>query len=86
MNKKEHNELIEKLRSLGATKNCPRCGNNQYDVPDSYGEIVIRPYLNKESSETKTISFVMVICDKCGYIAQHAITSLGYPDKEPDYD
>lgn len=86
VNKKEHIELIEKLQKLGATKNCPRCGNDSYDVPNTYGEITTRPRLNEASTGKRIISYVILICDKCGYIAQHAITALGYPSEEPKYD
>ena len=75
MDQKRKEEISEALSSKRADRPCPRCGNSQFEVVAEFSII-----LEEKSTYTlggRSIPTVIVACDKCGYIVQHALRVLG---------
>ena len=77
MNKEKKEEIIELLAKKGAVLPCPRCSNRTFVFIDGY----LNQSLQKEVSSGMIIGgpslpSVATICDKCGFISQHALGAL----------
>jgi hypothetical protein len=85
MTPEEKGKIIAKLNEVGAQLPCPRCGNQQFSLVDGYfanqiqqtvGDIVI--------GGGPMIPSVIAICNKCGFVSQHALGSLGLLPPQPE--
>ena len=70
------NECVEALNSKGVKLPCPRCGSNKFSV---VGEsiIAINEDPNVISIGGPSVPTILVACDNCGYVTQHAQGPLG---------
>lgn len=75
MDQKRLNELVIALTAKGVSRPCPRCGNSKFSI---IGETNIP--LQEDPSVFAvggpSIPTVIVACDSCGYITQHATMVL----------
>lgn len=72
-------EIIDALNQKGVNRPCPRCGNNSFSTA---GETLLSLQdLSKQPAAFviggQSIPAAIVICDRCGYITQHALVPLG---------
>jgi uncharacterized Zn finger protein len=69
-------QVVRVLQSKGVNKACPRCGHMKFSV---IGETLIPLHENPNSFVIggPSIPVVIVACDNCGYITQHASVPLG---------
>lgn len=67
---------IKALTEKRVDKPCPRCGNQKFSV---IGETFIPLQDNPNAFQIGGFSIptVIVACDNCGYITQHAQVTLG---------
>lgn len=79
MDKKRLDELVIALTAKGVNRPCPRCGNNKFSVVGETS-ITIQEDPNVFAIGGPGIPTVIVACDSCGYITQHATMILA-PDK-----
>ena len=75
-------QITKALHERGATKPCPRCGNDTFTLVDGY-------FLQNVQAELETIRFggqtvpsVAVVCMQCGFISHHALALLGLSPEE----
>ncbi|MBL4886328.1 MAG: hypothetical protein JKY95_17580 [Planctomycetaceae bacterium] len=74
--------VIKALEDAGAELPCPRCGNSTFMIADGYISNPLQDDLETMKLLGKSIPTIVVICEKCGYIAHHAIGVLGlFPPK-----
>ena len=81
MDQRRIDKIVAALNRKGVNQPCPRCSTNNFSV---IGESEI---LIDQSSRPKgllayglpeiTMPTVIVTCDNCGYISQHAQVALG---------
>ena len=75
MDKARFEKLAAALNREGATRPCPRCGNNEF-------QIVGETFLNLQQDPNAItlggpgVPAVMVGCSKCGCLFQHAVNLL----------
>lgn len=72
-------EAAEALRQKGATEPCPRCGRTRFSVLGEGSVDVLPPSTGILRSAVKNwsqIPTLLVVCDNCGYLAQHAQATL----------
>ena len=70
------NECIEALNSKEVKLPCPRCGSNSFSiVGESFISINENP--NTVTIGGPSVPTILVACDNCGYVTQHAQRSLG---------
>lgn len=75
-------EIIKVLDELGAKLPCPRCGNPHFILIDGYFNQTIQPELQGIVLGGPSIPSVVVACNKCGFLSQHALGVIGLLPKE----
>ena len=76
----DKHRIFDALRERGAGS-CPRCQDSQWTVSE-YSMIEVQATMARHTSETTTIPSIMIVCEHCGFIAQHALQPLGiWPDR-----
>ena len=72
----EKNRIIQALEKAGAILPCPRCGNQTFSLVGGYFNQFVQPKLAGIIIGGPSVPSVAVICDRCGFIAQHALGTL----------
>ncbi|OGH05860.1 MAG: hypothetical protein A2W22_05400 [Candidatus Levybacteria bacterium RBG_16_35_11] len=75
-------EIIKALEKQGARLPCPRCGNQQFILIDGYFNQTIQNELQGMLIGGKSIPSVVIACNRCGFLSQHALGILGLLPKE----
>lgn len=71
----DKHRIVAALKSRGAGS-CPRCQNSQWTVSE-YARIEAQSTMKRNSTEKTIIPAVMIVCENCGFISQHALQPLG---------
>lgn len=71
----DKHKIVAALKARGAGS-CPRCRDSQWTVSE-YSRIEVQATMDRNSAERTTIPAVMIVCEHCGFIAQHALQPLG---------
>lgn len=77
MDQKAKDEILITLSSKGVNHPCPRCGNGVFTLVDGYFNEMIQPNANTLNIGGHTIPTVLTVCNRCGYLSQHALGVLG---------
>ena len=75
----ERQRIINALTERGATRPCSRCGNPRFALLDGYFSELLGDGLNFNFGGP-VVPSVVLACEKCGYIVQHALGVLGLLD------
>ena len=67
--------IVSALKSRGAGS-CPRCDDSQWTVSE-YSRIDVQATSERNGTSGASIPAVMIVCQHCGFIAQHALQPLG---------
>ena len=67
--------VVSALKSRGAGS-CPRCDDSQWTVSE-YSRLDVQETSERNGHGHTTIPAVMIVCQHCGFIAQHALQPLG---------
>jgi ribosomal protein S27AE len=78
----QKDKIIKALTERGANQPCPRCGNDAFTLLDGFFNQVIQSDPKGIVLGGRTIPSVVVACNRCGYLAQHALGVLGLLVKE----
>ncbi len=79
----DKHRIVAALKARGAGA-CPRCSNSQWTVSE-YSRIEVQATIARDTAERTTIPAVMIVCENCGFISQHALQPLGiWPSSEAD--
>ena len=79
---REKKEILKALEERGAKLPCPRCGNQSFTVIDGYFNQTIQTALKGMVLGGPSVPSVVVVCNRCGYLSQHALGVLGLLPKE----
>ena len=60
------------LENARVEQQCPRCTNDTYHFFTGYIDVSAQPPIGQSS-----LQVAVLICKRCGFIAQHALPSLG---------
>ena len=71
----DKHRIVAALKARGAGA-CPRCRDSQWTVSE-FSRIEVQATMDRNTSEKTTIPAVMIVCEHCGFIAQHALQPLG---------
>lgn len=81
LNDDQKREIMEILNKRGAKLPCPRCKNRNFAILDGYFNQPIQKSLPRSATdminEGPFISSIVVVCTRCGYLSQHALSVLG---------
>ena len=79
----DKHRIIAALKARGAGS-CPLCRDSQWTVSE-YSRIEVQATMDRNTDERTTIPAIMIVCEHCGFIAQHALQPLGiWPHTEAD--
>jgi hypothetical protein len=79
----DKHRIIAALKERGAGS-CPRCRDSQWTVSE-YSRIEVQATMERNTAERTTIPAIMIVCENCGFISQHALQPLGvWPHAEVD--
>ena len=76
----DKHRIVAALKARGAGS-CPRCRDSQWTVSE-YSRIEVQATMGRNSVEKTTIPAIMIVCEHCGFIAQHALQPLGISDHQ----
>lgn len=79
-------KIAEALEKSGLNLPCPRCGNEDFFIADGYIVHILQENSFKHSLEGAGLICVAVICQKCGFISEHSLGTLGIVDEIREYD
>jgi hypothetical protein len=71
----DKHRIIAALKMRGAGS-CPRCRDSQWTVSE-FSRIEVQATMDRNTAEGTTIPAIMIVCENCGFIAQHALQPLG---------
>ncbi|HEX9084224.1 MAG TPA: hypothetical protein VF836_05770 [Gemmatimonadaceae bacterium] len=71
----DKHKIVTALKARGAGS-CPRCNDSQWTVSE-FLRIDVQATMDRDSMERSTIPAIMVVCEHCGFISQHALQPLG---------
>jgi hypothetical protein len=74
--KEDKQRIIEALKAR-VTEACPRCGNRGFALADGYFNQTIQTGFGSLVVGGPSIPSAVTICDRCGFISQHALDVLG---------
>jgi hypothetical protein len=75
----DKHKIVAALKIRGAGS-CPRCNDSQWTVSE-FLRIDVQATMEKDTTQRTTIPAIMVVCEHCGFISQHALQPLGvWPD------
>jgi len=88
MDRNKLNEIITALNRKNVSQPCPRCAAKNFSVvgeseisvtqpPSQAGGMVSLASLGRNIPTKTTMPIIIVTCDNCGYISQHAVAALG---------
>lgn len=78
----EKNQIAKILSERVGNFVCPICGKGHFSLVDGYSSQGLNEDYRKTILSTKVIPFVMLVCDNCGFISQHALGTLGLLNKD----
>jgi thymidine kinase len=71
-------KIVDKLSELKAVRPCPRCGNPTFTIMDGFLSHPVQQSLKNMTIGGPSIPSIVAICNKCGYMSQHALGTLGF--------
>ncbi len=78
MTQEEKEKIIKVLEEKFAKNPCPRCTNQQFSLVDGYfNQAIQQDIKNVLIVGGPSIPAVVVVCNRCGFISQHALGALG---------
>lgn len=77
LSEEQKRRVTHALDAAGSTLPCPRCGHQSFSLVDGYViEFVQSQLRNMVVGGSNRLPSVVVTCDRCGFLAQHALESL----------
>ena len=75
--------ILAALDKAGAKLPCPRCGNPDFSLVDGYFNQPIQSQLAEVVMGGQSVPSVVVVCNRCGFISQHALGALKLLGQNP---
>lgn len=77
MSPEKKQEIAKILQDKGALMPCPRCTNQKFTLLDGYFNQPIQQKLTGMVIGGPAVPSVVLVCNNCGYMSQHALGALG---------
>jgi len=76
-------EIIKILESKKAILPCPSCGNDAFTLLDGFftQEFMGWGSIFTTAGGPRSITYIALVCDNCGFVRHHAIKPLGITPK-----
>jgi len=70
-------EIIQRLKDKKAILECPACAHDGFTLLEGdFTQEFITP-----GASHRSLNYIVLVCDNCGYIRQHAMKPLGITPK-----
>jgi hypothetical protein len=77
----QQKQIVHRLRELGATLPCPRCGAASFSLVKELSTMPVDPATSAALVDGLTLPAVLLMCDQCGFLSSHALTVLGLAEE-----
>ena len=75
-------KIIATLKQKGVKAICPMCGNNNFILADGYFNHSMQTDFQNYTLGGPSIPTIATVCNKCGFVSQHALGVLGLINPE----
>ena len=82
LNEEERKKIAKVLSERIGNFTCPICKKGHFSLIDGYSSHVLTDNYRMINLDGKMIPFIMLACNNCGFISQHALGSLGLLDQK----
>ncbi len=80
----ERKKIIDILNQRIGQSICPICHKGHFSIVDGYSSIMLANNYHEINLGGSVLPYVMLVCDNCGFISQHALGSLGLLEKKEE--
>ena len=77
----EKNRIINLLNQRVEHFVCPICHKGHFSFVDGYSNNVLGDNYQEINLGGRILPYIMLVCDNCGFISQHALGTLGLINK-----
>lgn len=77
ISQEQQDRIIGALNARGVALPCPRCGNSKFTIVNNYSMLTLQSEFSGLVIGGPTIPVAITACERCGFIAQHALGVLG---------
>lgn len=77
MTNEEKEKIIKALEERDAKNPCPRCSNDVFNLVDGYFVQSLQEKAKGVVIGGLSLPSVVVVCNKCGFMSQHALGAIG---------
>lgn len=85
MTSEEKQKIVDALHKKRANRPCPRCDEKNFTLLDGYFNQSIQQSLTAGVIlGGPSIPSIVILCNNCGYMSQHALGVLGLIPKNKD--
>lgn len=84
MTQEEKDKIIRSLTEKGAMRSCPRCDKNNFSLLDGYFNHPLQANPATLMLGGLTVPTIAIVCTNCGFLAEHALGSLGLLSQPPN--
>lgn len=81
ISEEDQRRIIQALDRAGAVRRCPRCRNRDFALIPGYLSPLVHRQVKGVKLAGPSIPLAGVICSRCGWLALHAVASLGLMDQ-----
>ncbi len=73
----DRQKIAEALKRAQVGLHCPMCGNRHFTVLDGYLNHPVQTQLPGMVIGGQSVPTAVIVCDRCGFLSQHALGVLG---------
>jgi len=84
LSKEDRNQIVKALEARGATRPCPRCGHNSFELVAGYFNHFIQTSLGGVNIGGPSVPTAVIVCTNCGWLSEHALGVLNLLPKQPE--
>lgn len=80
----ERKKIVDILNQRIGQSSCPICHKGHFSIVDGYSSNILANSYHEINLGGSVLPFVMLVCDNCGFISQHALGTLGLLVKQEE--
>jgi hypothetical protein len=73
----DRQRIADALKRAQVGIHCPMCGNRQFTVLDGYINHAVQTQLGGLVIGGQSVPTAVIVCNRCGFLSQHALGVLG---------
>lgn len=77
----QQQQIVDRLRELGATLPCPRCTTTSFSLVDELAVVPVHPQVGRSPVDGLALPAILLMCNQCGFLSSHVLTKLGLAEE-----